>query len=647
MSKVVKAVVSPFNAIFGDKATSAVLAIAALIPGPHQPFAAAAAAAFNAYQQITAPKPVARGSATNVIIDAEPPRPYLIGESYSAGVLRHRVGYGPTLKKVPNPFLWEVKVFSGVGPVDALVEEQFDFAPIGSYYSGFYSSVSQLGLRPEPAALVPPLNAPAPGWDSASKLSGCAAIGGNYKFDKDGKVFASGAPVHGAIWRGEKVYDPRLDSTYPGGSGSCRLGDEDTYVYSDLPPLHAGTYAYGRFEDGIKIFGLGLAEDGIDWAAIVDWANDCEANGWGCHGTIYEGGRGANLQEQRLRNLDDICAAGGGRWLSAGAVLSFDWHRPRVALATLTDDDLLEDGGSATAVQSIRNRMNGVRPQYISPDHNWEQITANEIVGSTYRTEDGTPLTQTWALNLVKTPEQAGELASYALVDSREIGPIELSAKAAWRFYRPGETITLDSELLGYTGPAVILQRDLDPQTFAVRLTLKSETPAKHDFALGKVADPPPTPIIGQTQEDRDGAAAGAQNPPGYSTMEISASYHVGLAGNITQVAAGGGNVDVTIPDHSRVYTSGRTVAVTGDVLVLPESTTLLIYYDDGNLAGGAVTYQTTTTAADAYFSADHPDRHFIARITTVDGAGAGGGVGGSGPPGGGGWDGPPGTEIP
>lgn len=492
--------------------------------------------------QITAPKPVARGSTTRVVIDAEPPRPYMIGESYSAGILRHRVGYGPTLKKVPNPYLWEVKVFSGVGPVEALVEEQFDFSAVGGYYSGFYSSVSQLGQRPESGALTPPFGA-APGWSSAHKLSGCAAIGGNYKFDKDGKVFASGAPLHGAIWRGEKVYDPRLDSTYPGGSGSCRLGEENTYVYSASPALHAGTYAYGRYQNGIRVFGLGLSREAIDWAAIVDWANDCDTVEWTIHGTIYEGGRGADVQQQRRQNLDDICAAGGGRWLQAGALLSFDWHRPRVPLATLTDDDILEEGGSATGVQTIRERMNGVRPQYISPAHNWEQITADEIVGSTYRTEDGQPLTQTWPLNLVKSPEQAGELAAYALVDSREIGPIELKCKAQWRFYKPGETITVNSSLLGYEGPAVIVARDLDPQTFAVKLVLKSETPAKHDFALGKVANPPPTPILTQTQEDRDLAKYGAITP-----RQRDVEYDDGQTGEDLQPAEPGATEGAVVP---------------------------------------------------------------------------------------------------
>ncbi|WP_054135319.1 hypothetical protein [Blastomonas sp. AAP25] len=570
LAKIGKIITSPISLIIGDKATSALLAIAAAIPGPHQPFAAAAAVAFTTFSQLAAPKPPARGSATNVIIAAEPPRPYMIGESFSGGVLRHQVAYGETLKKVENPFLWQVKVFSGVGPVEEIVEEQFDFEPIGGYFTGFYDSVSQLGLRPESAALVPPYGT-APGWTTASKLSGCAAIGSNYKFDRDGKVFASGQPLHGAILKGEKVYDARLDDTYPGGDGPCRLGDESTYVYSTCPALHAGTYAYGRYQDGIKIFGIGIGAAGIDWAAIVDWANDCDANGWEAHGTIYEGGQGNDIQTQRVQNLDDICAAGGGRWLVAGALLSFDWHRPRVSLATMTDDDWLEEGGNATAVQSVRDRMNGVRPQYISPAHNWEQITADEIIGTTYREEDGQAFTQVWPLNLVKDATQAGQLAAYALTDTREIGPIEIAANQSWRFYKPGETITIDSELLGYTGQAVIMQREFDPLSFAVRLTLKSETPAKHDFALGKVAVPPPTPVIGQTAEERDQVASTANNPRG--------AYRIRTYVPTFPITPGDG--EIVIVAFTGTLEDGRTISFPAETLTGLDQLTLYdVFWD-------------------------------------------------------------------
>lgn len=464
--------------------------------------------------QLTAPKPIARGSPAQVVIAVEPPRPYIVGQVMTGGVMRHDVGYGATRKKVPNPYRWQVRVLSAGGGIQGIAGEFFDYAPIDNgYFGGFFNSVQNLGQRPQAAALVPPYG-PAPGWGASSKISGSAHVGLNFLFDKDGKRFASGLPIYTALCDGEKAYDPRQDSTFPGGSGPCRLGVESTYVYSGgNPAIEAAMYAYGRFENGKRIFGLGQPADTIDWPAVVDWANDCDANGWRANIILQEGGTDANLREQRVRNLDDLCAAGGGRWYQAGGLLSFDWHRPRVSLATLTDADILEAGGGTDAVPTVRDRMNGVRPQYVSPQHNWQMITAAEIIGSTYRAEDGQPLTQVYPLNGVTNVEQAGELASYALVDSRELGPMDVQATAKWRFYRPGDCIQIDSSLIAYQGQAVINQRSLDPETFAVALSLKSETPGKHDFALGKVATPPPTPILAQTPQERDILAAANITP--------------------------------------------------------------------------------------------------------------------------------------
>src|SRR3546814_16954295 len=95
-------------------------------------------------------------------------------------------------------------------------------------------------------------------WSSDVCSSDLAAIGWSYKFDKKGKKFANGLPVTGAYRTGVKVYAPRLDRTFPGGSGACRLGNEATYVYSENPALHAGNYAHGRYQNGKQNLGIGL-----------------------------------------------------------------------------------------------------------------------------------------------------------------------------------------------------------------------------------------------------------------------------------------------------------------------------------------------------------------------------------------------------
>lgn len=568
MSKVLRTVAVVAGAVAlvatGVGAVAAAGSALAATAGSVATYASLAAGVASVGAQLTAPKPIARGSPAQLTIDIEPPRPYAVGQVMVGGVLRHDVAYGPTLKKVPNPYRWQVRVLSGVGPINGFLGEFFDFKPIGTYYSnGFLNTVRQNGNRPEASALLPaiPGASNAPGWNSASKLSGCAAVGLNLVFDRDGERYASGIPIWTALIEGERVYDPRLDSTYPGGSGSCRAGVESTYVYSRNPACHALTYVLGRFQNGIRLFGLGQPVDTVDLAAIVDWANDCDANGWTVNMVLQEGGTGANLREQRVRNLDDLCAAGGGRWYQAGGLLSFDWHRPRLSLATLTDDDILEAGGGTDAVPTVRERMNGVRPQYVSPAHNWQQITAKEIVGSTYRTEDGMPLTQVYPLNGVTNPEQAGELAAYAMADSRELGPMDVQAKVGWRFYRPGDTITVNSSLMAYSGQAVINQRSLNPQTLAVSLSLKSETPGKHDFALGKVAEPPPTPMLAQTPEERDLLAAAAITP-----RAVDVAFDDGRTVEELQPGEGGAtrNVARGTYDASTIYSRGDEVLFSG-----------------------------------------------------------------------------------
>lgn len=499
--------------------------------------------------RITAKKPPARGSITQTIIAAEPPRPYLMGKCYSAGVMRHRVGYGATLKKVPNPYLWIPVVYSGVGPCKAITEKQFDFKSITSYYSGFYDTDDQLGLRPEATALVPPYGA-APGWTSASKLSGCLAIGWNFKFDKDGKVYASGLPAYGGVFKGEFAYDPRLDSSQPGGSGTHVLGDESTYAYTKNPALHAATYAYGRYESGIKIFGIGIDGDGIDWSAVASWANDCDTNDWEIHGSIYEGGdqSGPGVKAQ---NLDDICAAGGARWFTSGAVLTFDWHRPRVSLATFTDKDIMEAGVDLVTLQSHRDRFNTVRPQYRSEDHNWELITADKIASSTWVTEDGQEKAQTWPFNLVTDADQAGQLGTYAMADSREMGPITIPLGIDWGFYRPGNTLTWDSEILDETLKLVIIDRTTNPVTLETSFTFKTETASKHAYALGETAVAPPTPVIGQTGEERDAVAGYAADPRGaFRIRSYSPAY---------PITPGDGEIDIEA--FTGTLEDGRSIA--------------------------------------------------------------------------------------
>lgn len=439
--------------------------------------------------------PPARGSITQILIQPNAPQPYLMGESYSAGVLRHDVGYGATLNKVPNPYRGMVVVYSGGGPLQELVSLQTDFAPVSSWFSGYLATDSQLGAKPESDALSPPFGA-MPGWGSSYKLSGQAAVLWNFKFDKDGKRFASGLPVFGAVWKGVKVYDPRLDSTYPGGSGSHRVNDEATWAYSDNPALHAVAYVYGRHQNGTRTLGVGLPVTGIDLASAAAWANVCDANNWRISGSIYEPG-------DRWANLKDICAAGGAQPVFAGGVLSFKVSAPTVALNTITEAHLTDDAVEVTAMQSWRDRLNTIVPKYRSPAHNWEMVAAEAVSVPTYLTEDGEERVEEWPFNLVRDADQAAELGTYKLVDGRELIATVTCGPRMFA-YRPGECLHVDLPQSGLDHDMIIVGRKIDPARMTITFTLMSETVEKHDYALGRTTTPPPTPTLTQSSEDRD-----------------------------------------------------------------------------------------------------------------------------------------------
>jgi len=569
-------------------------------------FASLAAGVASLGAAVTAKPPIAAGSVTQTIIDPDAPIPYIMGGMYFGGVMRHRAGYGGVVSGITNPYLGEVVTYSGCGPVQSITP-QVDFDTVPAWYSTYLYTDTQLGATPEASALTPNWSGMT-GWGASSKLSGYAAILWNYQFDKAGKKFASGKPTTGAYVEGVKVYDPRLDSTFPGGSGACRLGNEATYVYSTSPALHAGTYAYGRFQNGIRVFGVGIPGDGIDWQVIADWANVCATNGWTIAGVIFEpGDRGANLI--------DICAAGGADPIF-GASLSFKYHTPVVALDTITEADIADEDMSVVAMQGYVDRVNTVVPKYRSETHNWEMVAAEPVVNATTLTEDGEERRVEWPFNLVKDKDQAAELAAYRLMDSRELSPIELTVSPRFRSYRPGDCLELDLPSLGLATDAIILSREIDPATMKVRLVLRGETPAKHAYALGQTGVAPATPTIGQPAADRDDVTGVAISPlwgdiiaTGAEPTGTTVAATITSAGIIATdavetnsildnaVSATGFAFTATGTLLTTTYANMQSLSVTADgVSPVIMQFALAYYWDNDNGKGECALYRDTTS---------------------------------------------------
>lgn len=494
--------------------------------------------------QATAKKPAAQGSVTQITIAANSETPYLIGETYFGGVMRHDVGYGGKVGKVQNPYRGMVIVYSGCGPVQGLVQQYADFIAVPfsgdaatGYYAGFMYRDTQLGASPEASALTPQWPS-MPGWGASHKLSGKAAILWGLKFDKDGKIYTSGVPQLGAVWQGVMAYDPTADSTRPGGSGTQRIDDETTWEYSENPRDHALSYIYGRRVSGKKIFGIGLAEDAIDIAAFTAWGNVCEANGWKVGGVIFEPG-------DRWANLKRIMAAGSAEPIFAGGVLSVKYDAPRVSLVTITPDNYADGPMRTKGMQSWRDRINTIVPKYRSGDHKWEYVESAAVTDAGYLAEDGEEKTDTYQIDLCQDKDQAAQLAAYRLVNGREMFPIERNLKPEFRFYRPGDMVTIDDPEGGLSEQdCVIVRRSVDPQTLAVRVVLMSETTAKHDFALGKTGTAPPTPTLLDPADRDDVAGVNTSTSGVHKLVSQTVLYPVTTDDDSISIAAFDGILD-------------------------------------------------------------------------------------------------------
>lgn len=621
--------------------------------------------------------PAAKGQVNERIIGANNPMPYLMGTAYSGGVQVHDVGWGGEVDDVDNPYRFIATVHSCCGPVESLQGVYLDFVLTGfsgslgsvqeasGYYNDYFYIDAQLGARPESNALRAPDGSGSvpnwgsiPEWGASYKLSGMAAIGYSLKWSKKGKRFAGGQlPVIGAVWKGVKVYDPRLDSTRPGGSGSHRITDESTWQWSANPALHAATYAYGRIVNGVPVFGVRLFDDAaIDWDDVVAWANTCDANGWSVNGTIYEPG-------DKWNNLLRICEAGGGVPVLRGGVLGFDFQAPRTSLYTITRADLADGQVVSRTGKGWKTRKNTLVPRFRSPSHQWSYTQADAVEVAAWIAADGEIKSDERQWDLVTDVDQVTELATYDLYQRREAGPIVLPCKSHLRAYAPGDCLTLDAELGVNPGggdlKCVVRRREVDLQAGTVLLELEEDSDAKHIAALGLTGFVQATGALPGSQALQDTRflnslpagyipsmirTAAFKNPRDASDTPRLLLVASESGGSVTisvarvDVDYAFGDSDVTLDVHDITSLNDGTTPIGFETLYYP-------YFDYDPLDPSTPpTYGLSTTYTAAQNSTAHPLRHPLGIVVTPA-SGSGGSTGGDSSSIGSGFD--PNREVP
>ena len=401
-----------------------------------------------------------------------------------------------------------------LGPIDQVPRFEADGATVTfsgpqNEATGFYAADmwqrTTLGL-PGDAALLPPTglkygNPGLTGWGTqhaAPQVSFSFWTMVLAKNPEDRDVFTNGVPDPRWIGRWMKLWDPRKDSTYPGGSGPQRRDDWRTWEWSECPYAHALAWCRGHYKlnlDGTidrtkRIAGIGAPDAAIDIPAFVEGMNVAQANAWTISGEW-------STSDGKFQTLLAMLQAGGGEPISRGAQISVMVNAPRVATYSYTRDDLIGQA-EIRPLTPRRERKNTIVPRYKSEANGWQYVPAGEVTSSVYREEDrGEPRSLEIEYTHVRNAKQAGQLAAYDLANLREGLTATLPSKVHLMHVHPGDCITVDVPELALAGQKFVVRRaTMNHQAASVTLDLRSESDGKHAWALGQAAQPAPSPSL-------------------------------------------------------------------------------------------------------------------------------------------------------
>jgi len=274
-------------------------------------------------------------------------------------------------------------------------------------------------------------------WTSNHRLRGLAYLA--LKFEWNADKFGS-LPTVQAIIKGRKIYNPNLDSTVSGGSGSHRKDDSSTWAYSDNPVYQLLDYLRN------DRFGMGIVDSYFD-SNFADW----QTAGDVCDAQIipFSGASAIDLMNSHVvvdtskKAIDNVKAFIRG----CRGYLNFTAGKYNILVETtgtasisLTEDNII--GGISVTSKNKNSRYNRVIVNFINPDKNYQSDTAQfppvDETGlavadqhETMKTADGGLLLEgRFDYSMFTSPYQAQEMAEIILRRSRTSLDVSLKADA-------------------------------------------------------------------------------------------------------------------------------------------------------------------------------------------------------------------------
>ena len=467
---------------------------------------AAVSMAINAAMSVLSPKVGAAGRPVDWTLDPNGPIPFALGRVGVAGSAISKATFGPDKMNYGA-----VSVISGAGPIDGyesytaddlLVTFDQNGKCVTPEWNGELFRVQSLGNQPDTWLRTPiglKNNSVLPNWTASHRASGKALSFHVMVENSKGTAFPNGEIKPRIVLRGVKCWDPRKDSTYPGGNGPQRLNSPSTWAWSENPAILALRWIMGMWEDGVgkgaphvgqQVGGIGSKLSGIDMPAYVAAANVCDTNGWTA--AAYP-----NTDDDKHQVLVGLLQAAGAIYSQrAGKISLIQRASPKTSVATITANDVIGAIEIDTAASRI-DRINTIQPQFWSPQHRWQMTALPEVTAQAYRDADGGKRSRGVTYAYVTNANQAAQLAALDIAHSREGMAGQVTLKPYLQRIQPGDTFVIDEPGFILDGlKCLCMSTEYDPAEAVVKVTFVSETDAKYPFALGQSTTPPAPPTL-------------------------------------------------------------------------------------------------------------------------------------------------------
>lgn len=444
-----------------------------------------------------------RGTELQLSTDAAEPRTLILGERATAGSLVYFCISGPDNENLDLVIALadhEIDGVSGIyvdGTLSSWVPDAFGFGEMTEYAAGGNQHMSCRIYKGTQGQVADPIVAAASSgqWTSAMRGQGIAYAHVRMIWNQDAYK-GGGTPSLLFLVRGAKLYDPRKDSTQPGGSGAHRWGDTSTYEYTNNLEICRYNYLRGiNWVNGRPMFGPGLPEESIDRDKAFAAMSICEQLVPRLSGTS-ESRYGCACVIQANEDFADVLAKFSTACAGSMPDLSGNYSMlPGVAqtpVISFTDEDLVVGSPlTGSRHRSLSEVVNETTGNWADPTALFQRTPLVARRSTADEEEDGGfRRPEEYDLEYVISQTQGQRVLEIFRRLARRQRTHTVTLRRRFAIIEAGDWIVWNSDVFGYVGQTFRVERVTLNEGWTVTLDLTEIDADVYDWDTGDELDP-------------------------------------------------------------------------------------------------------------------------------------------------------------